>query len=844
MSETNRPADGTGRSTIVLVGNAHIDMIYRWRLNETYGRVIPDTFRGVLDVMDRRPEFTYAQSQFALYEVVRDRYPEIWRRIRERIADGRWVVVGGKWIEADAMLPGGESLIRQFVVGDEFCREELGHPTVRVAWIPDSFGGHCHTAPQIYAGCGIEFYLFNRGCPDDIRCFHWEAPDGTRLFAYKIPKHYNLTIDDELDDVVRDWTAITRLSEALILYGEGDHGGGPRDGDIDAVEALNRSSDFSPILTHGRPDDVLERARAARDDWPVYQGDLGVPSGVGTYRGAHVSQARLKRLHRRLEHDILVAERTATIGAMLQRKFFFPRYDMRGLWKRFLLHQFHDTLPGTIVGDAADDVITEYTALLGEADRVLTFGLEAIGARLDTRGEHVPVMVFNPSPWRRTDHAVCTITRPVPERVVRITDPDGHAVPFVCEPGAALEHTIRFLARDLPSLGYRLYRVECAAVENVEPEPDRTRSRVTLDSAARSAENEFFSVSWNDAGVTHIYDKRGGRDLLAGEANVLRLLREDESSSWHVDLTGDEVRLEPVDGPIVLRADEAEARVRWVDRSADSRFTRDLVLRAGIDRVEFELVVEWHEADHLLAVSFPTASTAGVTTYEAPYGSIERAADGTFWPVQKWLVHANESFGVALVNDGAYSCRVLDDAIEVAVVRGARDMDPRMDEGRTSLRYAITGTASADALGEKNERTRVTRAAHDFAEPLLARQQIRHVGSLPNWGEYKSDFSLPDDHSFAAIDAEHTILTVFKVLEGDWNPGSLIVRVYEIEGREETVTVRLPKAPSRVREVNHIEHDIPGAPDAELHESSFTFTIAPHQIRTFRIDLGRAAEGG
>ncbi|HKJ84454.1 MAG TPA: glycoside hydrolase family 38 C-terminal domain-containing protein [Spirochaetia bacterium] len=841
----SRPDDPNAARRIVLVGNAHIDMIYRWRLNETIGRVVPDTFRGVLDVMDRHPDFTFAQSQFALYETVRLQYPDLWERIRRRIGEGRWIVVGGKWVESDSMLPGGEALIRQFLVGNSFAEEEMGLETIRVAWIPDCFGGHTHTTPQIYHGCGIDFYLFNRGCPDDLRCFWWEAPDGSRVFAYKIPKHYNLQIDETLQEDTAHWSSISGIAEAMVLYGEGDHGGGPRDGDMEAFDRTSNSPTFSPSLEHGSPIDVLERARDARSDWPTLTGDIGIESGTGAHRGAHISQARLKRMSRELEHEILIAERLATFGALSQRKFFFPRFDMRNLWKRFLLHQFHDTLPGTLVGDAVDDVMRDFAAVREEAARLARFGLETIGARIDTRGDGVPVMVVNPSSWSRSDQLEMVVRRPLPERIVQVTDASGADVPFVCDVGASCEHRIRILATDVPPLGFKLYRVHGAtdsAAMSEDADGRRAGATSPMSSGLRTgdarAETERYVVEWSAAGVERIYDRELDRELLGDTANTLTLYEESKSSSWHVSLNGKVTALVAVEGPSIVREDPLEIRVRWTERTRDSLFTREMIIASGVSRIDFALTVDWHESDRLLAVRFPTSVRGGQGVYESPYGSIERPADGTFWPMQKWVARESAAAGVAVLNAGLYSSGGIGELIEMALVRGARDMDPRMDEGLHEIRYSICGYDAGQG------RTAPVYRSFELSEPLQAAQQTRHSGIVPDWGSYRNDYELRGTYSFAGVDADHTVLTVAKILEGDWNPGAIVVRLYEVDGVSESVTVRLPRTLRSVTELNHIEQPLPGAKELAPSGVSFSFTIGPHEIRTFRVDLAGGEEGG
>ncbi len=830
---------------IVLVGNAHIDMIYRWRLNETLGRVIPDTFRGVLDVMDRDPDLTYAQSQFALYESVKERYPELWQRIRARIVEGRWIVVGGKWVEADSMLPGGESIIRQFLLGRIFAEEEMGIEPVRVAWIPDCFGGHASTTPQIYAGCGVAYYVFNRGCPEDMRCFNWKAPDGTTLFAYKIPEHYNLEITPELSDIVADWCAITGLPEAMILYGEGDHGGGPRDEDLAKVRALQADRAFTVPLTHGQPEPVLSRARDARADWPVFEGDIGLQPDSGVHRGAHISQARIKHWNRVLEHAILQAERLAVLGTLCQRKFFFPRYDLTRLWKSYLLHQFHDTLPGTLVGDAVDDVMRDFRSQHEEALRIRSFGLEAIGARIDTRGDGIPVVVYNASTWRRSGQVNVQIHRPADERIRSVRDDTGTEIPFLLhsEDHASDHHEICLQVADIPSLGFRLYRVhaETAGAVPVTGEPSKdtgVADAVVTDRSARSAETNQVRVVWDDHGLVQVRDLTTGTDLLTGPSNIPVLRTESESSSWHLSLNGETVPLLPVSGPDIIEDSPFRLRVRWVDRSEDSRITRDLVLEAGSPWVACELEVDWHDADRLLTMDFATSIEADNGVFEAPYGWVTRSRDGSYYPMQRWCAVEAPDRGLALLNDGLYSVGGSGGAVSLAIVRGARDMDPRMDEGLHQLRYALLPYDPGDG------KRCVIQSAMDFCDVLVARQETRHPGQLPDWGTFRNEGALDSPYSFCSVEAEHSVMTVLKVVEGDWNPVELVLRIYETDGVGEDVTIRLSRPLETVIAIDHIEREQEHNDARRVGEHAFSFPVSPHAIRSFKVMLVSGIQGG
>jgi alpha-mannosidase len=164
-------ADDVGMSeySLSLVGHAHIDLAYRWRWNETIRYIVRDTFRGVLDLMRQEPKLTFAQSQMALYDAVKREYPELYREIKDRVAEDRWVPVGGTWCESDMMFPSGESFVRQRLIGMEFARQEFGIRDIDVLWVPDSFCGHASTLPRILSRCGIKYYVAGPAIPHESR---------------------------------------------------------------------------------------------------------------------------------------------------------------------------------------------------------------------------------------------------------------------------------------------------------------------------------------------------------------------------------------------------------------------------------------------------------------------------------------------------------------------------------------------------------------------------------------------------------------------------------------------------------------------------------------------------
>jgi len=123
---------------ITAVGHAHIDTAWEWPIREAK-RKVARSWSTQLALMDEHPDYIFAASQPAQYAWMKESYPDIYRRIKEKVAAGQWEPVGAMWVEADCNLPSGESLVRQLLQGKRFFMQEFGYET-KILWLPDVFG--------------------------------------------------------------------------------------------------------------------------------------------------------------------------------------------------------------------------------------------------------------------------------------------------------------------------------------------------------------------------------------------------------------------------------------------------------------------------------------------------------------------------------------------------------------------------------------------------------------------------------------------------------------------------------------------------------------------------------
>ena len=842
---TNTPDANQGVKNIQLIGHAHIDLAYRWRWNETMDRVIPETFRGVLRMMDTVKGLTFAQSQSAIYEVIKKNDPFLFREIQKRIADSTWSVVASQWCEPDEMLPCGESFIRQFVLANEFNQKYLIQKPVNIVWAPDAFSGHAATLPKIYKGCGIDYYVFMRAMPQDKRIFWWESTDGSKILAYNTPYKYNSDLAfNPLIKSVNEWTKISGYADAMVLYGQGDHGGGPREADMEDLKKL-RTLPGVPPISFITPEKYFARLKSSAEKFPSYEGEMGVKlptseeltllnkstsdpkelhtritHAYGSWRGTYTSHISTKKLNRDAENMLITAETFATIGSGLQGKPFHPRIDFREAWKTLLRNQFHDVLAGTIVGDAARDADEDLKGVVKEGKRLLNFGLETIGSRINTSNTENPLIIYNPLSWIRSGIVSANLRFIRPIEKFSITDSEGNQIPFQvdCVKENHQNIDISMWAGDIPAVGYKVFSVHPDSV---------VESPKGIALSAYSAENKYFRITWDDDGVTSIFDKTLSKEVLSGKGNTLQLLEEEPSSSWGIFLTGKKIPITRLKGAEMIENGPVRLVVQWRDVTEESLFVRKMILEKESPEVKFSILTDWHDHDKLLKVAFPVKVKQGKGSYEIPYGNIERSLSDLDNPAQNWVDLSNGTWGVSLLNNGRYGFSINEGMIQMSVIRGPRDMDPRMDQGIQEVNYALVAHKGSWKEAE------IVNRAYEFNRPLIALQEGRHVAEISGWTR---NISLPIEHSFYSTDQKNVIISAIKVLQGDWSPASIVIRLFETNGKESMVKVKLPFKPTSIMEANHIEIPLVQQPKIDIGDGEFSFRIGKDQIRTFIVN--------
>jgi alpha-mannosidase len=719
---------GGGMKRVIMIGNAHIDPVWLWQWPEGYQEVRA-TFQSAIDRMDEFPDFVFTCDSSLFFEWVAESDPELHERIKRRIEEGRFQVIGGWWIEPDCNVPGGESFVRQALYGQRHLRETFGIIATTGANL-DSFG-HNATIPQILAKSGCDSYVFLRPQAHEKELpapvFRWESPDGSSVLAYRIPHEYCAPKDDIGEHVE---TAVASLpqdgDEYAVFYGVGNHGGGPTIANLEQIRTLNEGNGL-PHLELGSLrrffDDV------AGQDHPTYRGELQHHA-----RGCYTSHSGIKRWNRRAENLLMRAEKWSVIAAHLGLRP-YPHEELSRAWKLLLFNQFHDTLAGTSIEPAYEDARDQIGHASSIAASSFNAAAQSIARNIAVSPEDVemrPVVVFNPHPWRvRADVEIeYTWMR---EQGAHVVDDEGRLVPM--QRTRALTTMSGLRARlvfpvDLPPLGYRTYRIRVGAEEHPPVE-------IAMPKVRRRA-----------------------------------VVVEDPSDTWGHGITSydDEVGMFEQVSKETIETGPVRTIVRVESRFGDSWLREDWIYSAGKPYVDVRVTVDWRERLKLLKLRYSTGSAFEQATFEIPYGHLERPATGEEEPGQSWV----DAGGLAVVNDAKYGYDAVDGEIGISAVRSPvwAWHDPQtldadgdyeyMDQGRQrfTVRLVPHGADWRDAG--------VVRLAAELNQPPFALIETFHDGPLPQVASYA------DDGGGAVV------VTVVKEAE---DGGAWVVRAFETSGR-------------------------------------------------------------
>ena len=588
---------------VTLLANSHIDIAWLWSREETK-RVCRETFENALFHMEKYG-ITYAQSNMIFYEWIEKEHPDLFEKIRRAISKGKWEVVGGSWVEFDANMPMGESLIRQFIIGKRYIREKFG-VDVEICWLPDTFG-FSRTLPKILRSVGIKYFLTSKLSWNDTtefpyNIFIWRGDDGSEVLAYLTPHSYEAYMSKrEVLKAIKEQIRKQKLPRVLFLYGRGDHGGGPTPEEAKNAYELSREG----WIEIGKAIDFFEEVESKYLNYlPIWDDELYLQF----HRGVFTTQLVLKDLIRRSEVGLLDLETLIAYLRILGGHIDLGD-ELVNLWKEVLTKHFHDVFAGTLAVDVTLENIADLIRVVAKIRYLKARILREIAKILSGEKQaDKNLLVLNTLPWERT---------------VIVKHP---------ETGELL------VVRNIPGFGYKIVK------------PDKKLAEGTLKLRQNGKlivmENKRYVVFIDRLSglLAQIYDKKLQRKLLAGPVE-LRVYDDDPNLSrksvtgipaglfdaWeifiydrgrprYISLKASKVEISEVN--------EARISVRAIFEYS-SFLRKQLVLAVTYslsdeDKINVDITMKSRAKHKFIKLVIPIADSEDYAIYGAPYGYVRR----------------------------------------------------------------------------------------------------------------------------------------------------------------------------------------------------------------------------
>ncbi|MGZ4887208.1 MAG: glycoside hydrolase family 38 C-terminal domain-containing protein, partial [Candidatus Aminicenantales bacterium] len=523
---------------------------------------------------------------------------------------------------------------------------------------------------------------------------------------------------------------------------------------------------------------------------------------------------------------LLQAERFSALAVAAGYRDYYPERDIDEAWKTTLRNQFHDILDGSSIGPVYEESGRFYREAQSRGQRALDFSLEAILNAADTRGEGIPLAVFNPLFWSRTDPVTAEVVLPKGTEGVTVLTPDEKPVPVQAlgsrTDGDQTRFRVAFLATDVPSFGYRIYRAL------PEPKGDKPAGGESpsspLSVSASAMENEFFRIAIDPktGWIKSFYDKRLNKEIFSGPANVLQAVADEPESmsAWELGLKGAPENLGTTGATVeVVEKGPVRAVLRVRTPFRHSLFVQDLILYAGLARLDVRMTIDWQERNLMIKAAFPLNLKSAQAEFEIPFGSIPRPADGAEVPALRWVDVSDPASGtgLSLLNDSKYGFDVKDATLRMSIVHGATAPDPEADRGRHELLYSLGPHAGTWKEAD------TTRRGAEFNNALIARTGMTHPGALPA------------ARSFVQAAPANIVLSTLK-MESGYNSRNLIVRLYETFGKKTEAKISFPW-PVQAVETDLIERPVKDAAvwSSQGAANEIAVPVGPYEIKTLKV---------
>lgn len=775
------------------VGHAHLDLAWLWPIRESR-RKGGRSFANALRLLELYPDYIFGASQAQLYQWIKDDYPELYKEIKEAVKEGRWEVQGASWTEFDTNVPSGESIIRQFMYGKRFFKEEFGIEP-NYLWLPDCFGFSANL-PQLLKGCGVDFFItqklsWNETNVFDKHLFNWEGIDGSRVYAHQLPTNdYNFA--NSPSQFIATETRFTQAAVAegyLNLYGIGDGGGGPTRNHIEYGLRQKDLEGSHRVIFSKAERFFAEYAKMDMSELPMQYGEMYLE----LHRGTYTTQGKMKRDNYDSEGLLTAAEWIAALSGLLSGKLEYPD-ELRPIWQDTLLLQFHDILPGSSITKVYED-----SRQMCEKNHKLL--KDFIAQRLNLQEEEGCYTVINPYP---------------------VDLNQWHSFPLKYKDSAAVLGDIqieryRYTEDEMQILLYMPPFGVGQLYFDPEEEPYLAAcERLPITEEGILIENDEMQILVNHrGGIESIV--RFGYEYLSEESNRL-LLWEDEPNNWgawDINHFYRETVPQEVKGARLLEAYRMwdYCLVKQELFIGNSRIIQKIELMPEYEYILISHEVDWQEHHQMLQVGFSSKIHCQDLTCGVQMGSVKRSARfKNAWeaarfvfPAQGFVAQSEAGRTCAVLSGAKYGWSAQENTIELALLRSPADVDPTADIGTHHYSYGFY-------FDELN----IDEAPLNHYAKGIDRELLIYEGKSE-----LADMDIP-------LYFEHLQLNSIKPAE---DGKGVIVRLYEPLGRHVMERIYPFEELKSVCKCNHLEEPL------QLLNIEKAFMVKPFEIITLRMEF-------
>lgn len=711
-----------------LLCNAHLDPMWQWEWPEGAAEAV-STFRVAADFCEEFEGFVFNHNEALLYMWIEEYEPELFARIQKLVREGKWHIMGGWFVQPDCNMPSGESFIRQILYGRSYFREKFAvEPNVAINLDPF---GHTRGLVQILKKSGYDAYLFCRpgqnDCPLPADDFTWVGYDGSTVLGHRVFGHYNAPLGKAAEKIKSWLQANSHRTEGLVLWGVGNHGGGPSRIDLERIQAL-RLEDQLFEMVHSTPEAYFEELRANNNPVPRHEGDLN-----SWAPGCYTSQIKIKQKHRQLENQLFLVEKMAS-SAAFAGLMDYPSLELNQALYDLLLCQFHDILPGSSiqpVEEASLRCIDHGLEILSRLKTRAFFALSS-GQSKGKDGE-IPILIYNPHPFPVKGIFECEFQLQDQNWKEEFTLPVvyGDNQDIASQPEKEFSNVpldwrkrVVFSAELLPS---QMNRFDC----KLETIPQKPKPELVPENDKLHFKTQELEVVINcKTGLVDEY-KVDGRDYLRPNS-FLPLIIEDNDDPWSMntdrfpEVAGNFKLMDSargtkfsgvmkavLDSVRVIEDGSVRTVVEAVFAYGDSFICQRYKLPKRGTEVEVEVRAYWQEKSKMLKLSVPTTLTDGKYLGQVAYGVEELPTDGKEVVAQKWVALSDDEQAVTLINDGIYGSDSAQGEIRLSLLRSPAycghpiedrtimpqdRFSPRIDQGERLYTFWLNAGPAQDRM--------------------------------------------------------------------------------------------------------------------------------------------------